>query len=298
MAGPVYAFRLPFSLELPIDARKVLGLAVTRPQTSAELGAPIAQGRTAALYAWGPGQVLKLFFPPFAGNARREAEQARLVHASGVRAPAVLEYVTIEERPGIVYEQIVGVSLLKQWLARPWRWGRTGKALAHLHAQMHTRRAPELPAQRPRLQARIAAAAGLTPALSSTALATLAALPDGAALCHGDFHPDNVLATKHDLVIIDWIDATHGNPLADVARTLILLRFGIYHQPPSRRPLAWILITLLERAYLGRYAQLRPYDPAELQRWLPVVMAARLAENVTEEAPYLLRALQRQWGDR
>jgi thiamine kinase len=241
---------------------------------------------------------VKLFFPQFAGNAVREAEQARLAHASGLPTPAVFDVVMIEDRPGIVYERVEGVSLLKGWLARPWLWRRTGETLARLHAEMHTRRAPELPAQRKRLQARIAEASLLTPGLRTIALEMLASLPEGAALCHGDFHPDNVLETKADFVIIDWIDATHGNPLADVARTLILLRFGAYAQPSSRRLLVRALLALFERAYLGRYRQLHPHDPAELQQWLPVVIAARLAENVTEEAPYLLQSLQRQWGNR
>lgn len=41
-----------------------------------------------------------------------------------------------------------------------------------------------------------------------------------------DFHPDNVLLAARGPVIIDWPDATRGQPLADVARTSLLLRLG------------------------------------------------------------------------
>lgn len=44
-------------------------------------------------------------------------------------------------------------------------------------------------------------------------------------LLHGDFHPQNILKTStNDLVVIDWNDATSGPPIADVARTLLLMR--------------------------------------------------------------------------
>ncbi|MCD2349049.1 MULTISPECIES: phosphotransferase family protein [Clostridium] len=51
-------------------------------------------------------------------------------------------------------------------------------------------------------------------------------LPDDNILCHGDFHPDNILITKDNAIIIDWMTAAKGNPLADVARTSVMLKFG------------------------------------------------------------------------
>jgi Ser/Thr protein kinase RdoA (MazF antagonist) len=37
----------------------------------------------------------------------------------------------------------------------------------------------------------------------SQALERLNQLPDGDALCHGDYHPDNVLMTRNGPIIID-----------------------------------------------------------------------------------------------
>jgi aminoglycoside phosphotransferase (APT) family kinase protein len=51
-------------------------------------------------------------------------------------------------------------------------------------------------------------------------------LPQGAALCHFDFHPDQVLMTQRGPVVIDWMTAFRGHPLADVARSCVLLSFG------------------------------------------------------------------------
>src|SRR5438105_2291070 len=52
----------------------------------------------------------------------------------------------------------------------------------------------------------------------------LAALPDGTALCHGDFHPDNVLLSPRGPVVIDWSSASRGHPVGDLAWTSRLLR--------------------------------------------------------------------------
>ncbi|WP_308530680.1 aminoglycoside phosphotransferase family protein [uncultured Paenibacillus sp.] len=53
----------------------------------------------------------------------------------------------------------------------------------------------------------------------------LKSLPDGTRLCHGDFHPENVMIGERNWVI-DWMTGMIGNPAGDVARTLLLFRFG------------------------------------------------------------------------
>ncbi len=57
-------------------------------------------------------------------------------------------------------------------------------------------------------------------------LTLLQTLPDTNQLCHNDFHPANILMDDQGPVIIDWMDAARADPLADVARTLILVQFA------------------------------------------------------------------------
>ena len=40
-------------------------------------------------------------------------------------------------------------------------------------------------------------------------------------VCHGDFHPDNILVSSKEPIAIDWTNAYVGNPLGDVARTCL-----------------------------------------------------------------------------
>jgi thiamine kinase-like enzyme len=48
--------------------------------------------------------------------------------------------------------------------------------------------------------------------LREKALSYLAALPDDKKICHGDFHPGNVLITDKGAIVIDWMTASSGNP--------------------------------------------------------------------------------------
>jgi Ser/Thr protein kinase RdoA (MazF antagonist) len=145
---------------------------------------------------------------------------------------------------------------------------------------------PEIPAQRRRLEYKLDHAEALPPDLKAAAFSALAALPDGEAICHGDFHPANILLAPDRAVVIDWIDASLGNPLADVARTSIIAMGGATVQL-SNRLLAGF-VRLFHAAYLRHYFRLRPGGEAEYRRWLPIVAAARLSENIPELEDWLV----------
>ena len=69
------------------------------------------------------------------------------------------------------------------------------------------------------LQADIQQTTVLPANLQLAALNMLRQLPDDDKLCHGDFHPDNIIVAPDGLVVVDWANAVCGHPLADVART-------------------------------------------------------------------------------
>lgn len=54
--------------------------------------------------------------------------------------------------------------------------------------------------------------------------------PTGAAslaLLHGDYHPGNVLADESSITaVLDWVNVAAGDPRADLARTILLLRLS------------------------------------------------------------------------
>ena len=96
--------------------------------------------------------------------------------------------------------------------------------LAQLHARLHACRGIGLPALRTTLAIKISDAAGLSGERRRGLLEQLVQLPDGDRLCHGDFHPWNVVGDPPDgATVIDWLDATCGDPAADACRSYLLM---------------------------------------------------------------------------
>ena len=254
-------------------------------------GERLAGGRTAEIFAWGEGRVLKLLRPGFpAEDAAREAAITRRVHAAGLPVPAVYEEVEVAGRPGIVFERIDGPPMVRALQRQRGRILHYARLLADLQAAVHACVVPDLPSQRRRLYGAIAETAALPVPWKEAAWAALARLPDGAALCHGDFHPANIiLSQQRGPVILDWLDATAGNPLADVARTALLIELGDLPPRAPRRLFIRLLRRLFLAAYLGRYRQRRAADRRALADWAGPVAAARLAEQVPGERRALLR---------
>lgn len=253
------------------------------------LQTPLAHGRTADVYLWDETHILKLFHPWFEQDGI-EYEQAigRAVHASGVRAPAVGEIVQVTGRNGLIYERILGESMLDLILRKPWKVFSYARRLARMHARMHASVFDaNVPAQHRRIEKKIQLAEALPASTRAALLESLASLPAGDRVCHGDFHPANVLINGQEETVIDWIDASRGNPLADVARTSILA-LGAAETLQTPNPFSKAFIKVLHSAYLGHYFTLSPGGEAEYRRWLPIVAGARLSENIPQLEQWLV----------
>ncbi len=256
---------------------------------SSSLGLPIAWGRTAELYAWKPGQVLKLFYPERSVAAvEDEARIARLVAATGLAVPAVGDIVEIDARYGLVYERVEGPSMLATLAQKPWRLFHFARLLAELQVALHTHTVPEIRSHRQRLVDSIGSVRTLPAEIKKAVLHILHALPDNDRHLHGDLHPDNILLTAHGPIIIDWTDAASGHPLADVGRTSFLLGMTALHPGVPRRGMIEKARGWFHRAYLHHYFRLNPPGRKQLESWQIVVAAARLNENIPVEQARLI----------
>lgn len=263
-----------------------------------DLGQPIAYGRTAEIYAWQEGQVLKLFYDWF--ELERIAYEARIgeaIHASGLPVPAVSGMLRVNDRNGLVYQRVDGDSMLNSLFRKPWRVLRYAKRAAELHAEMHASTTQaNIPSQRQILTGKLRHAQALSANLRSKVLIALESMPGGDRLCHGDFHPGNILITNQGEIVIDWIDTSSGNPLADLARTTIITLGAADCQVQGALPRAFVRI--FHTAYVRHYFRLRPGGKQEYDRWLPIVAAARLSENIAELEGWLIaRTEEGLWRD-
>jgi aminoglycoside phosphotransferase (APT) family kinase protein len=115
------------------------------------------------------------------------------------------------------------------------------------------------------------------------------------ALLHGDFHTENVLIGREGPSIIDWTNASRGDPHGDVARTLLILRRGGLRPgtPTATGAIAAVGRRFMTRRYLVAYEGHSVLDADRLRKWGAVQAPARLAEEITEERASLLAALER-----
>jgi Phosphotransferase enzyme family len=255
-------------------------------------GPMLGFGREAEVYAWGDGTVLKLYRAGFGGHTA-EAAALRSIGGAGI-APRLLDVTERDGRAGLVLERVDGADMLTLLQREPWRVLSLARTLAAGHRAIHRVAAPaDLPDLRQVLAARIHRAV-LPAQLRGFALRVLDGLPDGDRLCHGDYHPGNVLLAADRTAVIDWVGAAGGVAEADHARTLLLLRSADPLPGTALLPRALIAIvrSLLTRGYTQTYrrgtAQLRRVDS-----WLLVHTAARLSEGIDAEQTRLTGMLHR-----
>jgi aminoglycoside phosphotransferase (APT) family kinase protein len=164
-----------------------------------------------------------------------------------------------------------------------------------MQAQLHEVRAPEhLRELRPAMAEIIESSDQIPKDLAAHALSVLEELPDGDRLCHGDFHPGNIIEAGRERVLIDWSNAVRADPAADMARTDVLVRLA---EPPPGAPLlvrvlARFLRGVLLSAYHRSYRRHRSVDEELVRRWQIPVTAHRLTECIESERPALLRLLE------
>jgi Ser/Thr protein kinase RdoA (MazF antagonist) len=257
------------------------------------IGARLGAGHEADVHAWGDDAVVKLYRPGFPGH-RAEAVALAGLDGRGI-APALLDTVECDGRTGLVLQRLDGSDILSLLQRQPWRLPVLARALARAHLVVHDVHAPrQLPELRQVLAARIDDAV-LPQRLRDHARRVLDGLPGGDRLCHGDYHPGNVLVGAERVAVIDWPNATRGVPPADHARTLLLLRWSapLPDTPLAARALIRAGRTVFAHRYARVYRAGSPQPLPELGSWLVVNAAARLAEGIEAEHATLVDFLDR-----
>ena len=268
------------------------GVPAAGADGAAAIGPRLGAGREAEVYGRGDAAVVKLYRPGFGGH-RAEAAALRSLGGAGI-APGLLGVTDRDDRTGLVLERVDGPDMLTLLRRQPWRIWALGGALATTHLAVHRGAAPvDLPDLREVLAARLDDA-DLAPQQRGFAARLLDGLPDGDRLCHGDYHPGNVLLTADRTVVIDWPGAARGVPEADHARTLLLLRWAdpLPGTPLLVRSLIATGRTLLAHRYTQTYRRGSP-PLRQLDSWLLVHAAARLSEGIQAERARLVGILDR-----
>lgn len=237
-------------------------------------GEIVGRGAVADIHAAGEALVIKLFHAGRPATAAFiEAATLAIVATHALPAPRVHGVSRYTERWGILMDRVEGPTLGAAAQADPALVPACLDEMVRLQGVIHAVVEPRLRSLKVKLAENLDRAEALPTDLRQHLHAQLAALPDGNWLCHGDFHPLNLMGAPKSSVIVDWLDATSGPPAADAGRSYLLLRQGA----PQ-----------LAESYLDRYAAASGIARDAILQWLPCLAGARLAEGVTGETASLL----------
>jgi len=259
----------------------------------------IGQGRTADVFQYGKSKVIKVFHQEFTQLAYEEYSKAKNIASIGISAPAVYDFVDIDDKKGIIYEYVQGVNMLQLIQKNPLKITRYAKQLADLHAKINSRSVPSLANIKESISDTIQNIQSIKQADRETIIGYLSTLPDGERLCHYDFHPGNVLLSYSNAKVIDWMTAGTGNPSADVCRTSVILMSNVL--PPNVSAIEKVMINIfrkiLYKSYITHYYKITNVKQEDVEQWLLPVAAARLAEGIESEVPYLNGIIMRKMAE-
>ncbi|MEG9297776.1 aminoglycoside phosphotransferase family protein [Mangrovibacillus sp. Mu-81] len=229
---------------------------------------PIAAGNTAKVYLH-ENRVVKVFHSHLPeGEAAVEANKQILAHSCGLPVPEIVGVTKIDGRQAIIMEYVKGRTLGELAEADRASAEYFMSLSVDVQLKIHTNSADSLEPMSEKLTRQINASGELSQKQKYLLLGKLASMSNNNRLCHGDFHLNNLIMSKHDVTIIDWVDSSSGNIPADVYRSYLL-----YSQVSSK----------LAELYLRLYCQKSGLQKEQVLDWGPIIAGARLSENVSSE---------------
>lgn len=248
-------------------------------------GKKIGQGRTAEIFEWGGKHILKLYRKGMPENVcRQEFEWTDRISRRIEAAPKAVKMIRVEDRHGAIYERLNGETMLSLMLGNKRHLNKYAKMLAKYHANLHSIVDIEGLTVKDKLSGEIGRAPVISTEEKKQVLDRLKMLPQGKSVCHFDFHPDNIMLSDGRCRVMDFMTACIGDPMADVARTRLLL---IYAEPPDGYAPSGladrVYRRLFCRIYERDYCKLTGSKIADIRRWTIPVAAARLSEGVPEK---------------
>ena len=203
-----------------------------------------------------------------------EALNQSRVEETGLSVPKILEVSRIEDKWSIVSDFVAGETLSHLMKQNPEKMDEYLEIFVNLQMEVHTKKSPLLNKLKDKM-ARKMKETTLDATTRYDMQTRLEGMPKHDKVCHGDFHPSNIIITEDGTpFIIDWAHATQGNASADVARTYLL--FCLNNQND------------LADKYLNLFCKKSDTAKQYVQHWLPIVAASQLVKGKAEEVQFLM----------
>ncbi len=223
-----------------------------------------------------------------------EIERAvmRAASAAGLPVPAVHAAGSWRGRPALLLTWLPGLPVGEELRRTPWRAWALGASFGRAQADIHALAAPSPLAEHPN-----AWIDWLGPDHPALAERLRQGRYQAAALLHLDYHLLNVLTDGAQVTgVLDWRNAMAGDPRADAARTVAILRIDYTGRLSlAERAVRW----LLERGWRAGYEE-RAGPLGEMRlfyAWAGAVMLRDLAsKRKAADLARIQRWTEKQWA--
>ncbi|WP_409274614.1 phosphotransferase family protein [Neobacillus sp. SCS-31] len=233
-----------------------------------KLGTPIAIGNTAKIYLHN-SRIYKVFndYLPET-ESFFESEKQKYAYSCGLPVPKIIDVTKIGGKQAIVMEFIKGRSIGNILSENVEQAEYYMNISVEIHQEIHKIEADSIEHMAEKLNRQIESAHNLDNRHKSALIRRLNRMTFESRLCHGDYHPYNLIMSGNNVTIIDWVDSSAGDIRADVYRTYLLLSH---------------VSNELAEMYLRLYCEKSGLVKDEVLQWAPIIAAARLSENVSSE---------------
>jgi len=246
------------------------------------LGDPIAIGNTAKIYLC-DNQIVKVFKKHLPNTeSLYEAKKQEYAYSCGLHVPKVLEVTEIAGRQAIIMEYVKGKTVGDLLMSNMELAEHYINICVNVQQEMHAVvvDSNSLESMSEKLHRQIESVHSIDEKQKDKLLTKLDSMVFEPRLCHGDFHPFNLIMSNDNVNIIDWVDSSLGDIRADVYRTYLL-----YSQSSVE----------LAEMYLRIYCKNTGLSRDEVFGWASIIAAARLSESVSSESRGRLNKLVAQY---
>ncbi|MDS0524624.1 phosphotransferase [Clostridium sp. SHJSY1] len=249
------------------------------------IGKLIGSGATADVYEWSNAEVIKVFKPNISSEVIQYEEYiGKILNNTTLSIPKYIKTIRLKSTFAIIYERVYGKSLAEV-LMESNDTSKIALDFANLHYKINQCFVKEIPKQSNTLNWRISRARRILGDNIKKVEELLSSLPIRNKLCHGDFHPFNILVNSDKYFVLDWNDCFIGNPIIDVGLSYLAL-----NSPSIKEKSGEIVANESKKfseEYLEYYCKYASLSKDEILKYLPLAASLKLDDNLSSDNKWL-----------
>ena len=221
-------------------------------------------------------KIIKLFISshPTSNILNEALNQARVEEFSNLNVPKLMELTKVEDRWALISEYVEGKTISELIKEYPDKTDHYLDLFVKVQLVVLENEVPMLNRIKEKFRDKLENCDNIDENIKYELLQRLEGMKNHKKLCHGDFHPSNVIVQENGCVyVIDWAHATQGNASADAARTYLLFCMDGKDEFANK--------------YLDLFEKMSGIERKEVQRWIPIVAATQMTKKIPEEQEFL-----------